>query len=96
MKNTMKYLKNITSFIKSNDLDLKPFEIINNTDDLEFKPLRIINNTNGTVTCTDEEKCVDRNYFCDDEGIKYGNECFSNVVIPKEIFVEAFNRYISR
>lgn len=33
-------------------------------------------------------------YFVGEDGIRYGHDDFSKMIIPKEIFIEAFEKYI--
>ena len=61
--------------------------------ELECKYQRIFSLIDGSTTYVDEDKCVNMAYFCDDEGIKYGNEHFSQIIVPRHVFVEALNKY---
>lgn len=51
----------------------------------------------GSYMLIEDEEYKNLHYFCDDEGIKYGTgtKNTNNLIIPKEIFIEAFNKYIS-
>lgn len=36
----------------------------------------------------------DRKYFVGEDGIRHGHEEFSKMILPKEVFIEAYNTYI--
>ncbi len=36
------------------------------------------------------------NYFVGEDGIRFGHEAFSKMIIPKEVFIEAYNKYIKQ
>lgn len=62
-------------------------------EDVKYKPYRTFLLDNGEFVHVNEEDCDSMKYFCDDEGIKYGNEFFSKIIIPKNILLEAIQKY---
>lgn len=62
--------------------------------DVEYKPCRVFSLVDGEIVRVNEEDCNNMKYFCDDEGIKFGNEHFSQTIIPKNILIEAFQKYM--
>lgn len=59
----------------------------------EYKEQRIFHLLDGTIAYVDADNCNNMDYFCDDEGIKYGNEHFSHTIVPKNVFIEAINKW---
>ncbi len=60
-----------------------------------FDEKTVFYSTDSTHIEVDSNKCSNLQYFCDEEGIKYGNKHFDCMIIPKEVVIEAFNKYIS-
>lgn len=54
--------------------------------------------TNEGITLVDSEiyHRYKHNYFVGEDGIRYGHDDFSKMIIPKEIFIEAFEKYIGK
>ena len=65
------------------------------------------NNNRGYDVQIQSDECVylvnsetyykyDRKYFVGEDGIRYGHEAFSKMILPKEVFIEAYNTYIKK
>lgn len=48
------------------------------------------------IILVDSEKFYshERKFFVGEDGIRHGHEEFSKMIIPKEVFIEAYKRYI--
>ena len=43
----------------------------------------------GSFVYLEADKCNGMGYFCDEEGVKFGNEYFSQMILPNNILKEA-------